>query len=31
VLALERDSAQALRDHEVAIAHLENLTGATLR
>lgn len=31
VLALERDSAQALLDREVAIAHLENLTGATLR
>jgi outer membrane protein, heavy metal efflux system len=31
VLTLERDSAQALLDHEVAIAHLENLTGETLR
>jgi outer membrane protein TolC len=31
VLTLERDSAQALLDREVAIAHLENLTGATLR
>jgi ribosomal protein L16 Arg81 hydroxylase len=31
VLALERDSAQALLDHEIAIAHLENLTGVTLR
>jgi outer membrane protein, heavy metal efflux system len=31
VLALERDSAQALLDREVAIAHLENLTGAALR
>ncbi|HMJ63697.1 MAG TPA: TolC family protein, partial [Bryobacteraceae bacterium] len=31
MLALERDSAQALLDHEIAIAHLENLTGVTLR
>jgi outer membrane protein TolC len=31
VLTLERDSAQALLDHEIAIAHLENLTGETLR
>jgi outer membrane protein TolC len=31
VLTLERDSAQALLDREVAIAHLENLTGETLR
>lgn len=30
-LNLERDSAQALLDHEIAIAHLETLTGATLR
>jgi outer membrane protein TolC len=31
VLHLERDSAQALLDHEIAMAHLETLTGATLR
>jgi len=31
MLALERDSAQVLLDHEIAIAHLENLTGVTLR
>src|SRR4051794_38286117 len=31
VLNLERDSAQALLDHEIAIAHLETLTGATLQ
>lgn len=30
-LNLERDSAQALLDHEIAIAHLEALTGAILR
>jgi outer membrane protein TolC len=30
-LSLQRDSAQALLDHEIAIAHLETLTGATLR
>lgn len=30
-LNLERDRAQALLDHEVAIARLENLTGAKLR
>ncbi len=30
-LNLERDSVQALLDHEVAIARLENLTGAKLR
>ena len=30
-LNLERDSAQALLDHEIAIAHLETLTGVTLR
>jgi cobalt-zinc-cadmium efflux system outer membrane protein len=30
-LNLERDSAQALLDHEIAIAHLETLTGAVLR
>jgi outer membrane protein TolC len=31
VLKLERDSNQALLDHEIAIAHLETLTGVTLR
>ncbi|MDQ2844671.1 MAG: TolC family protein [Acidobacteriota bacterium] len=31
VLNLQRDSAQALLDHELAIAHLETLTGARLR
>jgi outer membrane protein TolC len=30
-LNLERDSAQALLEHEIAIAHLEALTGATPR
>jgi cobalt-zinc-cadmium efflux system outer membrane protein len=30
-LSLERDSAQAVLDHEIAIANLETLTGATLR
>ena len=30
-LNLERDSAQALLDHEIAVAHLETLTGVTLR
>lgn len=30
-LSLERDSAQALLDHEIAIAHLESLTGVVLR
>jgi outer membrane protein, heavy metal efflux system len=30
-LTLERESAQALLDHEIAIAHLETLTGVTLR
>jgi outer membrane protein TolC len=30
-LNLERDGAQALLDHEIAIAHLETLTGVTLR
>jgi outer membrane protein TolC len=30
-LNLERESAQALLDHEISIAHLEMLTGATLR
>jgi cobalt-zinc-cadmium efflux system outer membrane protein len=30
-LTLERDSTQALLDHEISIAHLETLTGATLR
>jgi hypothetical protein len=27
----EKRSAQALLDHEIAVAHLETLTGATLR
>jgi outer membrane protein, heavy metal efflux system len=31
VLTLERDSSQALLDHEIAVAHLETLTGAALR
>jgi outer membrane protein TolC len=31
VLNLERDSAQALLNHEIALAQLETLTGATLR
>src|SRR5689334_16371244 len=31
VLALERDRAKALLDHEVAIANLETLTGTALR
>ena len=31
VLALERDRAKALLDHEVAIAKLETLTGTVLR
>ncbi len=30
-LDLQRDSAQALLDHEIAIAHLENLTGESLQ
>jgi outer membrane protein, heavy metal efflux system len=30
-LNLERDNAQALLDHEIAVANLETLTGATLR
>ena len=31
VLALKLDEAQVLADHEAALAHLETLTGATLR
>lgn len=31
VLALKLDEAQVLADHEVTLAHLETLTGATLR
>jgi hypothetical protein len=31
LLDLERDSAQVLLNHEVAIAQLETLTGVTLR
>jgi outer membrane protein TolC len=30
-LTLEREGAQTLLDHEIAIAHLETLTGAALR
>jgi cobalt-zinc-cadmium efflux system outer membrane protein len=31
VLELKLDCAQTLADHETALAHLETLTGATLR
>ncbi len=31
VLSLKRDYEQELLDHEIAIAHLETLTGVTLR
>jgi outer membrane protein TolC len=31
VLSLKLDEAQVLADHETALAHLETLTGATLR
>jgi hypothetical protein len=31
VLNLKLDQAQVLADHEITLAHLETLTGATLR
>jgi outer membrane protein TolC len=31
VLSFEHDYQQALLDHEIALAHLETLTGATIR
>ena len=31
LLDLKMEYAQTLMDHEVALAHLESLTGATLR
>ena len=31
VLDMKLDEAQVLADHETALAHLETLTGATLR
>ncbi|MDT7810265.1 MAG: outer membrane protein heavy metal efflux system, partial [Acidobacteriaceae bacterium] len=31
LLSLKLDFAKTLEDHEIALAHLESLTGATLR